>query len=162
MGQGKSGIAAVATGLPQDWGIKAVRMGEFYEAVKGLPSAAAWEYKGSDEATSFWFPTSPNNDVSLFQALTSGSAVKINTDTALDRVMGTIYGKTQTATETTRKMIADVMLNEAREIACIQEPRTTTFTTVASFGASISFIAGAEGGINYQGTWNTSELCEGR
>jgi len=106
--------------------------------------------------------TSPDNDVSLFHAQASGSTVKVSTNTALDRVMGQIYGKTQTATEATRKTIADVMVNVAKEIACIQEPRTTTFTTVASFGASVSFIAGAEGGINYQGTWNTSKLCAGR
>jgi len=160
VGEGKGGVSAMANSLPPNWSMKAILPNEAVGVIEGFSGGDAWEYTAPDQSMGFWFPSGAHSDPLLADFAKTGSTKKIKSDTAIDKVVTAFYGKTDEATEKTREVIANLMVDEAKQIACRQKPRTIQFTATASLGASVTLIAGMEGAINYTGTWNTKDLCD--
>lgn len=125
----------------------------------GSQTNFAWELADEDNPVAFFLPTNEEISVQFLRQNSMLTAKKVERATILDSLKGKIYGETEESIEAVRQSIRTTMVNEAKEIACNQNPRTKEFTAQASFGASLTFIAGIEGGLNFSGTWDTKELC---
>lgn len=161
VGDGSGGVTALANGLPPNWSIKALEPNQGLGEIKGMSVLDAWEYTSPDATKGYWFPNEELGGKATAGFLKAGNSTKVKANSAIDKI-ARAYSRAYSyygAAETTRETIAELMVDEAKQIACRQQPRTTQFTVTASLGASVTFIAGIEGSINYTGTWNTDDLC---
>jgi hypothetical protein len=150
----------LSQGLPQQWSIRPAGSGDFANVASGAISSAGWEIANNDQAIAYWMPNTGTTVQPFLSDTTVYSAKMVSSNTILDTLKDGLYGGTVASTEFVREAIRNTLVNEAIELGCQISPRPTQFSTSATFGASVSFVAGVEGNLNFSATWDIEDLCD--